>query len=274
MKAFFAYFLKFSVSFLVLLFFASLMHHKRIEKQIDAALVDEKSILLGDSHAAQLDLPNCHEISAAGSSLYLPYFFLKKNAPSIPKEKVICISLWHENLNTDSEHSSLGNFSGVKGLKKYAEASTILGIEHLLELPKFKSRILFLLASLSFQSSILNNTGTCFEGRFKGEIDFSFAEKSFNSKNRAITAINSIAKRHGLKLLWVISPQISTSSKAIQEKNSIIDSILTPDLSRNVQILDLRKLELPMSSFRDMHHINCDSRDTINYLFKRKLTEF
>ena len=34
------------------------------------------------------------------------------------------------------------------------------------------------------------------------------------------------------------------------------------------------KLELPLSSFRDMHHINCDSRDTINYLFKRKLTEF
>lgn len=273
MRAFLAYLSKRAILFVVFLITVSMLHNEFLKNEISTAIEDDNCILLGDSHAAQLDFPYTHEISSAGTSLYLPYFFLRQYAHRLPKRKVICISLWHENINTSCEAESFGVFRGAKALKTYATSSTVFGFQHLQELPDIKSKMLYLISALGLHRSPLNNTGTCFEGNINRKFDFTYAEKPFNTESQVVNEINQMAAHHDINLLWIISPQIATTSNTIEKKNSIIDSLLAPNATRNIQILDLRQLNLPTSAFRDNHHINCNPRDTINKLFTQKLIE-
>ena len=235
-------------------------------------LNNSNPILLGDSHAAQLDLTDVHEISSEGSSLFLPLHFLMKYRHQLAKDKSLLISVWHQNITSKQEEISNGVSKPSHSIKMFSEASTILGLTPITSLHASNSKLLYACGFLGIHRNILDGSGTCFEGQTDKIPQPSLENFRGVYRNQsAIEQINLIAAEDSLNLVWIISPEIREYSNHYAQLNQQLDSLLNLHSSPNIKVLDLRELDLPLNHFRDEHHINCKPKELIDSLVRESL---
>lgn len=272
MNRFLLTFFKLATALLAAVFISSSIHKASCMKFMKQALASSNPILLGDSHAAQLDLKNVHEISSEGSSLFLPLQFLTTYRNQLAKDKPLLISVWHQNVTSRSEEISNGISKPSHSLKMFSEGSTLLGLRPLGSLQTFKSKLLYVFGFLGIHRSLLDGSGTCFEGRVdnipKPNLENS---RGVHLNKSAIEKINAIASEDSLNLIWIISPEIRELSVHYAKINQQLDSLLNLQSRPNVKVLDLRELDLPLNHFRDEHHINCKPQALIDSLVREVL---
>lgn len=274
MRPFLSTFLSLLFALVIAVFICATIHKKHCSKPLEEVISNQDPILLGDSHAAQLDLKNVHEISSEGSSLFIPLEFLRHYGGDLLEEKPILISVWHQNITAKQEEISRGISSASHSLKMFAETSTVFDLSAIDHFPTFKSKLLYFCGYLGIHRNILNGSGTCFES----EIQKIPTPKLTKRRHvvcsiSAIEEINRLAREHNLRILWVISPEIKELSHHYATLNMQLDSLLNLNPNPNLSILDLRTLSLPLDYFRDEHHINCKPKALIDSLVRDALNQ-
>lgn len=274
MRPFLSTFLSLFFALMIAVFICATVHKKHCSKTLEEVISNQNPILLGDSHAAQLDLTNVHEISSEGSSLFIPLEFLRRFGGELPEEKTILISVWHQNITAKQEEISRGISSASHTLKMFAEASTIFGLSAIRDLLTFKSKLLYCCSYLGIHRNILDGSGTCFEREIqKVPTPNLTTSRGVVSQISTIEEINRLAQEDNLKILWVISPEIKELSQHYASLNRQLDSLLNLNPNPNVSVLDLRSLSLPLDYFRDEHHINCKPKALIDSLVHDALNQ-
>lgn len=267
MRQFLLYFIRNAFLLLLTVFIVSFSYKKHCENTVLTLLQSPRALLIGDSHAQQLDLTETDKISCGGSSLYLPLAFLEKYRAEIPKNKPILISVWHNNISQRQENISIGERPPAGSLDMFSDASSFLNFSPFWRLESFKARLLFITAYLSVHHNILDDHFECFIEELEAIPKSQLPEYSAPEiPESAIEKINCIAKSEHLRLLWVISPELKALSSHYAEANLALDSILNLHRTPNIKILDLRVLDLPFNHFRDEHHINCKAQAIIDSL--------
>ena len=274
MRPFLSTFLSLFFALVIAVFICATVHKKHCSKSLEEVISDQNPILLGDSHAAQLDLTNVHEVSSEGSSLFIPLEFVRRYGGELPEEKTILISVWHQNITANQEEISRGISSASHSLKMFAETSTVFDFSAIYNLPTFKSKLLYFCGYLGIHHNILDGSGTCFESELqKMPTPKLTKRRSVVSRISAIEEINRLAKEDNLRIMWVISPEIKDLTHHYATLNLQLDSLLTLNKNPNVSVLDLRSLNLPLDYFRDEHHINCKPKALIDSLVRDAINQ-
>lgn len=274
MRPFLSIFLSLLFALVIAVFICATVYKKYCSKTLEEVISNQNPILLGDSHAAQLDLTNVHEISSEGSSLFIPLEFLRRFGDELPEEKTILISVWHQNIVAKQEEISRGISSASHTLKMFAEASTVFDLSTIRDLKTFKSKLLYFCGYLGIHRNILDGSGTCFEREIqKVPTPKLTKRRGAVSRISAIEEINRLVQEDNLRVLWIISPEIKELSHHYTTLNLQLDSLLALNTNPNVSVLDLRSLSLPLDNFRDEHHINCKPKALIDSLVRDALNQ-
>lgn len=226
-------------------------------------------ILVGDSHAAQLDLDKSSELSIQGSSLTLLNLILDNAPIFLDSSKTIIATIWHQNLV--KQHSPTFN-------QKIQFWSALMSLPFSIEInqtyinssPSVWSKI----GLLALKRSQLNNSGTCFEGTF--EYQKALDPRFKITQDSSQIHLNIIPKLQNCpaNVLLVVSPNNPNNYENKEALVSITDNFLTRIPKANhISVLDLRHLQFPDSCWRDWHHLNCKGSRIVSEAVEARLSE-
>ena len=225
-------------------------------------------ILVGDSHAAQLDLNQTTELSIQGSGLTLLNLVLDNTHIFLDSSKTLIATIWHQNLVTQeaaSFNQKTQFWSTLKSLPFNANISRI---------QMSNPSIWSLIGALALKRSQLNNSGTCFEGTFEPTKAPGPEFKTTPNPYQHHLQINPKLLKCPANILFLVSPTNPNNyqnKKALESvTNDFLKSIPTHD---HISILDLRLSHFPDSCWRDWHHLNCKGSRIVSEAVEIRLSE-